>query len=109
MICQRCGNCCVTMDVVVYLNGRAILKPGNVRCPNLEADGKGTFRCAVHELPEYKGSPCWIYGNSQVDPDFICKRGKPCQVGRLWIDHKDGFPVPEHATEPLEDLGPWRG
>lgn len=86
----------------------AVAKPGDVRCPNLLSDAEGLFRCAVHDLPEYEGSSCWIYGNSRVDPDFLCKRGKPCQVGRFWIDRKGGFPVPEHTTESLKDLGLWK-
>jgi hypothetical protein len=111
MICQRCGSCCVTMFVVVPVVGpwglHAVAKPDNVRCPNLLADSEGKLSCAVHDLPEYKGSPCWIYGNSKVDPDFICKRGKPCQVGTLW-QQRGGFPVPAHTTDQLEDLGPWQ-
>jgi hypothetical protein len=53
---------------------------GDGMCPHLSLEGtKAT--CGVHDKPEYEGSPCWTYGNSEVDTDFISKRGKPCRVG----------------------------
>ncbi len=88
---------------------RARYKPGNVQCPHLSYDEHLQASCAVHELPEYQGSPCWTYGNPDVDPDFILREGKPCRVGEMFRRDK-----PNHAAEfetttvgELEDLGPW--
>jgi hypothetical protein len=113
MLCQRCGSCCVNMFVVVpiVIGGqvRACAKPEGMRCPNLLSGDDGKLSCLVHDLPEYKGSPCWTYGNSHVDPDYYHKRGKPCLVGRMWIDNRGGFPVPEYTNDSLESLSHWLG
>ncbi len=114
MICQRSGSCCVTMMVIIPVkeNGewRAKLKPGDVPCPHMTYEGTKAS-CAVHEEEIFQGSPCWIYGNSYVDPDYIGKRGKPCPVGKLY-QNKGGFvqlrPKPFEqsiTTDEMEDLG----
>jgi len=116
MKCQRSGQCCITMAVIVpvwTLKGvRARYKPGDMPCPHLSYEGP-ISSCAVHDTPEYQGSPCWTYGNSDVDPDFLAKKGKPCPVGKL-IQDQGGVPLlsPERLTKrvrdfELEDLGPW--
>jgi len=91
---------------------RAAMKPGGRPCPHLSYEGSQAS-CAVHDKPEYVGSPCWTYGNSDVDPDFIVKRGRPCVVGAM-IQSKGGLPIwnPDVLSEPLsaselQDLGPW--
>jgi hypothetical protein len=103
------------MDVIVPLkkNGRwvACLKPGGQRCPNVRYD-EGTATCAVHDEAIYQGSPCWRYGNSEVDPDFWNKRGKPCPVGEA-VKRVGGVPevdlsaYQEVGVEDLHELGPW--
>lgn len=113
MLCQRCGNCCVTMPVVILSPGangehQAVFKSAPMVCPHLSfAEGRAS--CAVHDLPEYQGSPCHIYGNASYDPDFLCKRGKPCQVGLLLL--ASGRDVCAGASTPLlsdlDVLGPW--
>lgn len=115
MLCQRCGNCCFTMDVIIMCDTaeglRAVLKPGHEACPHLSFDG-ATASCAVHERPEYVNSPCWVYGNSDIDPDFIVKRGRPCMVGQAVIEqgglcklHPRVEQVP--LIETFEVLGWW--
>lgn len=111
MICQRCGHCCVTMFVVVPHVGengtvRALAKPGGVRCPNLSWGPQGAS-CAVHDLPEYEGSPCWVYGNPDVDPDFEHKRGRPCPVGEYMRRGGRGLPETSEHAGPVEDIGRW--
>lgn len=85
------------------------MKPGGESCPHLSFEGV-TARCAVHDRPEYEGSPCWTYGNSDVDPDFIVKRGRPCQVG-LAVLGRGGLcevhPEARQTTLALQTLGPW--
>jgi hypothetical protein len=68
--------------IPVLENGewRAKHKPGGVICPNLSFDGEEAS-CGVRNAPVYEGSPCWTYGSSDVDPDFYCKKGKPCLIG----------------------------
>jgi hypothetical protein len=93
---------------------RAFLKPGNVGCPHLSFAGREAS-CAVYDRKEYAGSPCWVYGNSDVDPDFEMKRGKPCIIGKFYRGRKDD--LPKGAKSPdrfkrcvlndLEDVGPW--
>ena len=71
MICQRCGYCCVHLDVNI-VDPRAVLpgvdidpgkrdvwvlKPKGQRCPHLSFQG-GLAVCAIHVMPCYKGSPC---------------------------------------------------
>ena len=86
----------------------AAWKPGGMSCPHLSFDGVEASR-AVHDRPGYEESPCWTYGNSQVDPDFVPKRGRPCPVGAE-IRQRGGFQKthahPKPATE-LKILGPW--
>lgn len=116
MDCQRSGNCCYTMDVIIMAdrpNGlRAVMKPGGKLCPHLSHDDDGKASCAVHDRPEYKFSPCWIYGNPDVDPDFGSMRGRPCGVGQM-IRDRGGMPslMPERSEtieiDTLEDIGPW--
>lgn len=89
---------------------RARVKPGDMPCPHLSYEGS-VASCAVHDTPEYVGSPCWTYGNPDVDPDFAPRRGTPCRVGKMLQEH-GGVPVvsPERLVRRevvLEDLGPW--
>lgn len=113
MICQRSGNCCLTMPVVIRVGDRAKLKPGGVVCPHLSFDGTEAS-CGVHDEPWYKDTPCYVYGNPDIDPDFAVKRGRPCMVGQ-YIQQRGGLKVvnPQAANtiaaEDLEDLGPWDG
>jgi len=95
MICQRSGYCCITMPVVVIVptskhgewmpppqpSYRAYFKDGSVRCTNLIFDGPEAS-CNVHDEPWYKHTPCFTYGNPDLDPDFIPKIGRPCPVGQ---------------------------
>jgi hypothetical protein len=103
------------MDVPIMVDTpdglKGAWKPGGKACPHLTFDGVKA-KCAIHDRPEYKGSPCWIYGNSQVDPDFLHKRGKPCLVGEAYMS-AGGFckirpemAVPIVAGD-LEVLGSW--
>ena len=81
MICMRCGNCCVTMPVIINVAGHAKMKPHDKACPHLRLAGLNSSICTVHGEPWYEVSPCHNYGNSEVDPDFAHKRGIPCPVG----------------------------
>jgi len=101
------------MDVIIPVkeNGewRAKMKPGYQMCPHLSYDGSEAC-CAVHDEPIYDGSPCWTYGNSDVDPDFIPKKGRPCPIGQLHQANgglQDSELVRAGAPQELEDLGPW--
>lgn len=90
---------------------KAALKPHYEACPYLGLDGDRT-KCLVHKRPEYQGSPCWTYGNPDVDPDFEVKRGRPCAVGQVVLE-KGGLCrlFPQAAQPPLVQtlkvLGPW--
>lgn len=102
------------MPVVIRIGERAKLKPGGVLCPHLKFEGSQAA-CGVHGEPWYKDTPCFVYGNPDIDPDFVHKRGRPCPVGKL-IQEKGGLfvvrPDVQHQTvkaEELEDLGPWDG
>jgi hypothetical protein len=88
---------------------RALMKPGNVMCPYLSFDWRMQASCAIHDLPFFEGSPCWTYGNPDVDPDFIAKRGRPCPVGKLLRERGDNHTEGIHTSTlgELEDLGPW--
>ena len=89
---------------------RTAWKPGSKACPHLSFDGVQAS-CAVHNRPEFGDSPCWVYGNSDVDPDFAHRKGRPCRVGAMFLE-KGGYTTfqPEAAkavpAEDLEDLGP---
>ncbi len=117
MICQRSGNCCYTMPVQIMgeRNGklRVLYKPGGKLCPHLSYDGPKAS-CAVHARPEFRFSPCWIYGNPDVDTDFEPMRGRPCGVGAMF-QRRGGLPIVDPRRmqdtiklEGLEDLGPWK-
>jgi len=99
------------MHVVIRVGDRAKMKPGGVACPHLSFDGTEAS-CGVHEEPWFEGTPCHTYGNSDVDPDYFSKRGRPCMVGK-YIQERGGLKVtnPDASKtvtgEELEDLGPW--
>lgn len=113
MICQRCGTCCLTMMVIVPVkeDGQwmARMKPGDKRCPHLSFDGSQAS-CAIHDDPIYTDSPCWRYGNSEVDSDFWNKRGQPCPVGQT-IQEAGGAPYREEFStakiDQMDHCGPW--
>ena len=112
MKCQRSGFCCVAMAVIVIVPGSdgamAAMKPDGVVCPHLSVE-HGQVSCAVHHHPDFEGSPCHVYGNSDYDPDFLCKRGQPCSVGKFvkenFIDVFKGARRVELGE--LEVLGRW--
>jgi hypothetical protein len=121
MQCLRCGYCCVAYDVIVMIEvltpkGRKTLKachkPSSIRCPRLEGpDERGQFSCKVHDRKEYKSSPCYAYGNPEIDPDYAGSEDSPCRIG-AHLSAKGGLikarPMPE-AADPgsLEVLGRW--
>ena len=76
------------MFVVIVWEGRFKDKPADVICPNLSFDNDRQASCAVHNEPWYKETPCFVYGNSDVDPDYFYKRGKPCLVGKAVREKK---------------------
>ena len=91
---------------------RAKMKPDGMPCPHLSYEGTKAS-CAVHDEPIYEGSPCWVYGNGLIDPDYAATRGRPCRVGEMY--QKDGglkkarpdlFQLRVKAKR-LEDLGPF--
>ena len=88
MICRRCGNCCLHLDILV-VNPRSILpdgsldrsdpqamisKPAGQMCPHLafEALAEGKIAtCTIHHLPCYRDTPCQKF--EQIGPeDSIC-------------------------------------
>ena len=88
MICLRCGQCCLHLDIFI-VNPSSILvdgsidpddqeamifKPAGKRCPHLvfEADCEGDRAvCTIHHLPCYRGTPCEQF--EQVGPeDAVC-------------------------------------
>jgi len=80
MICLRCGQCCLELDISIVnprsilLNGTLdfedteamILKPAGNRCPHLSFEG-GQAVCIIHHLPCYQGTPCQLF--EQIGPD----------------------------------------
>lgn len=84
-------------------------KPEGVVCPHLSFDEGQSASCAVHNDPQYEGSPCHIYGNSDYDPDFQRKKGKPCLVGLYLLEaNKDVcFGAEKVSLDSLELVGPW--
>ena len=110
MLCQRCGLCCFNMWVVIRVGDKAVAKPGDICCPHLKLGSDNKMTCAVHDEPWYKDTPCFVYGNSDLDPDYLCKRGQPCGVGLKIIEH-GGLsavrPIGWAKTEDLEVLGDW--
>lgn len=116
MICVRCGTCCITMGVTILRKGDApgfAFKPGDALCPHLSfSDGKAC--CEVHESTFYPNTPCWVYGNSDVDPDFYFKKGQECRVGKLILQRGGALKGREllvqtrpkiQQLELIEDLG----
>lgn len=94
MICQRTGYCCINMWVTVVVpdeDGKLGVygKPADVQCPNLKYDDKGSASCAVHEESWFEHTPCHRYQNSNIDPDFILKRGKKCMLGPMARERLD--------------------
>jgi hypothetical protein len=103
------------MDVIIPVwkedGVRACWKPGGRACPYLSYEGPQAT-CAAHDKTEYKGSPCWTYGNSEVDPDYAPKQGRPCTVGE-YVRREGGLPLMNPtvldpiSVDELEDCGPW--
>ncbi len=105
MICQRCGSCCIGPFVVIRIGDRLAGKPPGKACPHLSFKN-GEATCAVHDQPWFTEMPCHVYGNSELDPDFLPKKGKPCRVGQLVRSNGGPQSVMWAGAEELEDLGP---
>ena len=88
MICLRCGQCCLHLDIFVVKASSIladgsidpddtqamILKPAGQRCPHLapRAGREGEMAvCTIHHLTCYRGSPCEQF--EQLGPeDAVC-------------------------------------
>lgn len=85
MICLRCGQCCLHLDIFVVKKSSIladgsidpedrqamILKPAGERCPHLAPRTGGLAVCTIHHLPCYRGSPCEQF--EQLGPeDAVC-------------------------------------
>ena len=88
MLCLRCGQCCLHLDIFIInpsfilLDGSInpddqdamIFKPAGQRCPHLafRVACEGDYAvCAIHHLPCYKGTPCEEF--EQMGPeDAMC-------------------------------------
>ncbi len=71
MICLRCGQCCLQLDISVVKPGSIlsdgtldhedleamIRKPAGESCPHLFFEC-GQAVCTIHHLPCYQGTPC---------------------------------------------------
>ncbi|MGC9514465.1 hypothetical protein [Methanocrinis sp.] len=84
MICQRCGFCCINLDVMV-VNPRSIRPDGTIdssdpgtminkqggrKCPHLAYIGDVAV-CTIHDLSCYRGTPCDRF--DQIGPqDGFC-------------------------------------
>ncbi|NMB86131.1 MAG: hypothetical protein A4E44_00974 [Methanosaeta sp. PtaB.Bin018] len=84
MICQRCGNCCIHLDIYI-INPTSVLpdgtidtgdpsamihKPAGERCPHLAWENNQAA-CVIHHLPCYQGTPCQLF--EQVgSEDAVC-------------------------------------
>jgi hypothetical protein len=87
MICQRCGCCCLNLDVMI-INPRSIRpdgtidpedrnsmirKPKGAKCPHLAYLGEVAV-CTIHDLSCYRGTPCDLF--DQIGPvDGVCVLG----------------------------------
>lgn len=98
------------MDVAIVVGDRMKWKPGGVMCPHLTLEGP-TASCAIHHEPWFKYTPCHVYGNPDIDPDFAATRTNPCRVGEAIQKgggHLKVFGQTEKAVaEELEDIGEW--
>ena len=101
MICLRCGNCCIHLDVMI-VNPRSIrpdgtrdpddpdsmiIKPSGQRCPHLVCrDDVAT--CTIHELPCYRGTPCEQFEQFGREDD-VCIMGRYFEIeGKLQSQKK---------------------
>jgi hypothetical protein len=101
MICGRSGYCCVWCSVAIIIDGRIKMKPGGVRCPHLQFGEDGKAACAVHDKPWYEITPCFAYGNPDIDPDHVGVQ-RPC-VYSNWT--KDQVLKGSVESEKLTDVG----
>lgn len=103
MKCQRSGSCCFSMFVVIRDGNDWRAKPGGILCPHVTWEETKAI-CGVHEEPWFTETPCHVYGNSDLDPDFEVKRGRPCVVGQF-IQSKGGLRVVQDTPQAkMEDL-----
>ncbi len=83
MICQRCGFCCLHLDVMI-INPRSIRSDGTIdpedrnsmikkqkgeKCPHLAHSGEVAV-CTIHDLPCYRVRPATYSNRSapRMDP-----------------------------------------
>jgi len=93
------------MFVVVRVGDRWKVKPEGKACPHLSFNAEGAV-CAVHAEPWFENTPCAVYGNSRVDPDFLSKRGKPCVVGLRKKQQGGLCSLSWISPEEMEDVAP---
>lgn len=84
MKCLRCGYCCKHYMVVIVDNpekgiveGNLIVSEGNgVPCKHLIGEKPGEYRCAIHDYPWYKKTPCFSHGQIEASVDCVCRLGE---------------------------------
>jgi len=101
MICLQCGCCCVTMPVIISDGVNWYWKPGDAVCPHLDCSSTRVV-CGVHGEQWYKETPCFVYGNPDIDPDFIVKRGKKCSIGSAL--QQESFDFDRYKKPSLDEL-----
>jgi hypothetical protein len=90
LICNHCGLCCIDYEVVIIspewakkeiiidhnLPEEAFIhkKSGNP-CPHLYWEDEES-RCKIHNMPWYKDTPCYQFGQIESSPDCICRLGE---------------------------------
>lgn len=84
MRCLRCGYCCKQYMVMIVRNPEKGIAPGNIvahtgggkPCRHLRGSGPGKYRCAIHDRPWYKDTPCFQHGQIEKSPDDPCRIGE---------------------------------
>lgn len=83
MRCLHCGYCCKNYMVAVIDDITKPIDKTNIvfhkgdgsPCKHLKGDRPGKYKCSVHNLPFYKDTPCFAFGQIERSPNEKCRMG----------------------------------
>ena len=81
MNCLNCGYCCYKYPVMIVddpekgiSESNLVLQDGKCKCKHLQGDKPGEYKCAIHDYPWFKDTPCGQHGQfERVESD--------CRIG----------------------------
>ena len=90
MVCLHCGYCCKNLLVVIVVDPKLGIQEDNLKaincleekCPHLQGDKPGNYKCAIHNEKWYPETPCFQYTQ-------IGREDSKCRMGEYLMKNQD--------------------